>query len=182
MTESPSQRDFTFFKWFTGIATIMVVGFSAFLFNLAISNQTSIREALIEIRNIKMSDRAFQDQIRHLQERFNNLSVDPIHGWGQRWSRQEADRENSRQDKKLERLEGQIDRLRTVISELQVPLSRNDASLQALAAQVGSHMALPAHSEAGKEILLLSTKVEQLVKILELHSDKHPIPLSEDNQ
>lgn len=176
MTESPSARDFTFFKWFTGIATVMVVGFSAFLFNVAIDNQTHIREALIEIRNMKLIEQNFDERLDDIEDRFNDLSQDPIHGWGQRWSRQEADRENSRQDKKLDRLESQLDSVRVRLSELQVPLSRTEASLQTLTAQIGTHMALPAHSEAGKEILLLGTKVKQLIKTLELHSDKHPHP------
>ena len=171
--ESPKiEKDFTFLKWFLSVTTVMIIGFGAFLFNLAIQNQTHIREALIEIKNIKQVDRHIEGQIDRIAQRFDALSSDPVHGWGQRWSRAEAIRENERQDKKLDRLENQTDRLQTALAELRVPLSKIEAEHTSVLSLLNSHVNLPAHFDAGNTLTLLQSKVENILEKLEQH-DKH---------
>ena len=168
MVDSPKlERDFSFIKWFLSVATLMIAGFTAFLFNLTISNQASIREILIEVRNIKTADQRLVDDVDRIVERIDKLSTDPVHGWGQRWSRAEADRENSRQDKGIERLSTSVDRIRSIIEDIRIPLSKLEARAHTTESKLNGHVALPAHIDAGKALILLQTQVESILKKLE---------------
>lgn len=176
--DSPKiEKDFTFLKWFLSVTTVMIIGFGAFLFNLAIQNQTHIREALIEIKNIKQIDQHMEERVNRILEKFDALSHDPIHGWGQRWSRAEAMRENERQDKAIERLVDQFER----VNQLRVPLSKIEAEHTSLMTMLGSHMQLPAHFDAGKTLILLQTKIENILQKLEEHDLKRTENVTHEN-
>ena len=161
------EKDFLFLKWFLSLSTVMIVGFGAFLFNVAITNQTHIREALTEIKNIKTIDSQLEKQVMQVVDRFETLSVDPVHGWGQRWSRQEAFREIERQDKVLERFATNLERVQLQVSEIRIPMSRIEAEHGSMKSQMSSHLELPAHIHAGKMLILLQTKMEDLIQRLE---------------
>lgn len=161
------DKDFVFLKWFLSISTIMVVGFGAFLFNLGINNQRHISEILVEIKNIRVIDVALQQEVSRLVQRFDQLSTDPVYGWGQRWSRSEAERENTRMEKKVDRLDEALGDCNDQIADLRVPLSKIEAEHEAMRNTLDGHVNLPAHIDAGNMLILLQTKMESILQKIE---------------
>lgn len=167
------ERDFLFIKWFLSIATLLVVGMTSFLFTETIDNQQSIHEALIEIRNIKRQDITLANTLDRMETRFDQLATDPVHGWGQRWSRKEAVREIERQDRDIDRLTDQAEIIRDVVGRLQIDvnshIAETTARLEGLGAVITGHVQLPAHTSAGNRLIHLQDQITHLTKLLDLH-------------
>ena len=163
---SSPHRDLSFFKWFVSLGSFAIIGFVAFVFNVVIDNQARIREILIEIRNIKSQEAGLAADISEIIDRINDYSIDPVHGWGQRWSRAEAQRENDRQDKTMERLTNGLEHVRVRVSDLHIPLAKAEAEIAGLNSRLLQHDSLAAHREAGHKLVLLREQVENLRKAM----------------
>ena len=143
ITEVP-QQPLTFLKWFVGVATSVLIMLMLFLFNLAVSNQASIREALAEIKSFAVLQNAIAQDVEKLYQRIDSLSRDPVHGWGERWTRTEAQREISRFDRELERLEKALDK----------------------------HVDLEAHDQAKVDLIRIRDQLRHISNMMEQHLKK----------
>ena len=167
-----SVRDFVFIKWFMAISTSAVLALSAYLFNLSIKNQSTIKEVLIEIRTLKEDGLDVSQEIKILNRRFDDLSKDPVHGWASRWTRTEAERENARQDKSLalqaEALSGLAGNVQDVNLRLSAYTTELDTTLKAVQVTLKRHEELDAHLTAERRI----GRAEDRLGVLEKSRDE----------
>ena len=178
--EQKGLRDTSFLKWFLTIGSALVIGLGGYLFNLTINNQSAIREALIEIKNIRERERKVSEEVKTIMARFHELSRDSVHGWGMRWSRSEAERENTRQDKMILSHSERLELLASRISSLNVEyggfLGKADARMQSLEDRLATHLQLGAHLSAERRISRLEdrqTTIDKHHRSLEMRMEEH---------